>query len=135
MVERRVVAREQEQSEADATMESLIGLLLMGGVLLSMVLTVSGLIWHWLNTRELGLDYLLADTNLFHFLVQDLRQLFSDEIRPRLLVNLGIAALLLTPYFRVFASMVFFAFVERNWKYTLFTALVFSVLSYSLFLR
>ena len=31
--------------------------------------------------------------------------------------------------------MVFFALVERNWKYTLFTTFVFAVLTYSLFLR
>lgn len=31
--------------------------------------------------------------------------------------------------------MFFFAFEERNYKYTIFTALVFAVLTYSLFLR
>ena len=39
------------------------------------------------------------------------------------------------PQVRVLASMLYFAFVERNGKYTLFTGFVFSVLTYSLFLR
>ena len=55
--------------------------------------------------------------------------------RPRLLVSLGIITLLLTPYVRVLASFVLFAFVERNAKYAVFTGFVLAVLSYSLFLR
>ena len=73
--------------------------------------------------------------NFFEFVLSDLRSVFTDTLRPRLFLNLGIAALMLTPYVRVLASMVYFAVAERNWKYTLFTAFVFSVLTYSLFLR
>jgi hypothetical protein len=36
---------------------------------------------------------------------------------------------------RGLASLVFFAFVARNWKYSAFTAFVLAVLPYSLFLR
>ena len=43
--------------------------------------------------------------------------------------------LLLTPYVRVLASMLYFALVERNLKYSVFTAFVLLVLTYSLFLR
>jgi hypothetical protein len=35
----------------------------------------------------------------------------------------------------VLASLLFFAFAEHNWKYTLFTGFVLAVLTYSLFLR
>jgi uncharacterized membrane protein len=41
---------------------------------------------------------------------------------------------MLTPYIRVLASLLYFAFVERNRKYTVFTGFVFAVLTYSLFL-
>jgi len=51
------------------------------------------------------------------------------------LINLGIAVLILTPYVRILASVLYFAFVARNWKYTLFTASVLGVLTYSLFGR
>jgi len=73
--------------------------------------------------------------NLFEFLVKDIRQVADEDFRPRLLVNLGLAALMLTPYARVLASMLYFAFAEHNWKYTFFTGFVLSVLTYSLFLR
>lgn len=68
-------------------------------------------------------------------MLADIRQVAADAVRPRLLINLGIAALMLTPYVRVLASMLYFAFIERNGKYTLFTGFVFAVLTYSLFLR
>lgn len=116
-------------------METLIGFLLLGGVLLSLAFLLSGLTWQWVTTGCLGLDYTIAGMNVFQFVVADVRQLASASVRPRLLLNLGIGVLLLTPYARVLASMFYFAVVERNWKYTLFTGFVLCVLSYSLFLR
>lgn len=47
--------------------------------------------------------------NLFEFLPADIQQMFSGAFRPRLFVNLGIAALMLTPYVRVLASLLYFA--------------------------
>ncbi|MHB9013342.1 MAG: DUF1634 domain-containing protein [Ignavibacteriaceae bacterium] len=116
-------------------MEALVGYILLIGVLFSMALIAIGVVWHWLATGQIGLQYSMSGMNLFDFVLADMRQIFSGAFRPRLFVNLGIAALMLTPYVRVFASMFFFAFVERNPKYTIFTAFVFSVLTYSLFLR
>ncbi len=116
-------------------MEVIVSYILLGGVLVSMVLVVAGLIWHRIATGHFGLDYSIGGMNLFEFVLTDVRQVAADAVRPRLLVNLGIAALMLTPYTRVLASMLYFAFVERNGKYTLFTAFVFSVLTYSLFLQ
>jgi uncharacterized membrane protein len=116
-------------------MEVLVGLILLGGVLLSLALVVTGVVWRWVTTGHPGFDYSIAGADLFGFIVQDIRQLAAKEMRPRLLVNLGIAALMLTPYLRVAASMVYFAFAERNWKYTVFTGFVFSLLTYSLLLR
>ncbi len=116
-------------------MEALVAYLLLIGVLVSMVLVVSGLAWGWIATGHLGLDYPIAGMNLFEFVVVDIRQGAAHGVNPRLLVNLGIAALALTPYARVLGSMLYFAIVERNGKYTLFTGFVFGVLTYSLFLR
>jgi uncharacterized membrane protein len=116
-------------------MEILVGSILRYGLLLSVALLVAGLAWHWIATRQLGTEYLVAGVNLFQFLLADVRQAISGAVRPRLLVSLGLAVLMMTPYTRVMASLAYFAFVEHNWKYTLFTAFVFVVLTYSLFLR
>ena len=116
-------------------MESLVGLILLVGVLTSATLLLAGLAWHWAATGNLTFDYQIKNLNLFQFVVTDLHLALSGQLRPRLLLSLGIAALLLTPYVRVLVSMVFFAFVEKNLKYTLFTAFVFAVLTYTLFLH
>ncbi|MEN6449537.1 MAG: DUF1634 domain-containing protein [Thermoguttaceae bacterium] len=118
-----------------AEMSTLIGYVLLGGVLLSMSLIIAGLFWHWVNTGRLGVDYQVPKMNLFQFVVAEMRDLIAGRFRPRLLVSLGITALLLTPYLRVLVSLLFFAGVEHNWKYSLFTGFVLAVLTYSLFLR
>ncbi len=122
-------------SEHEATMDTIVGYVLLIGVLLSMVLIALGVVWRYFNTGQLGMDYVIAGVNFFEFVLEDVRQMLLGAFRPRLLVSLGIATLMLTPFVRVFASMLFFAVVEHNWKYTAFTAFVFTVLTYSLFLR
>jgi len=129
-------SREQERASAlEGRMDVLVSYVLLGGVLTAVLFVVVGLAWHWLNTGQLGVDYRISGMNLFEFVVDDLRQVGSAQLRPRLLVSIGIAALMLTPYLRVFASLLFFAFAEHNWKYVAFTGFVLSVLTYSLFLR
>lgn len=116
-------------------METLVGYILLVGVLLAIALILVGLIWHWAVTGQLQLQSLISGMNLFQFVWSDIQQAGSGSWRPDLLVKLGIAVLMLTPYVRVMISMFFFALAERNWKYTVFTGVVFSVLTYSLFLR
>jgi uncharacterized membrane protein len=116
-------------------MDALVGYVLMAGVVLSVVLLLAGLLWHWINTGQLGIEYTIPRMNLFEFITAEVREAASGRFRPRLLVSLGIVALLLTPYLRVLASLLFFAFVERNWTYSAFTGFVLVVLTYALFLR
>jgi len=118
-----------------AKMDALIGFVLLAGVVVSVVLIVAGLVWHWTRTGHLGVDYTIAKMNLFEFVMVEIRELAAGHFRPRLLVSLGIVALMLTPYFRVLASLLFFAFVAHNGKYAAFTGFVLAVLTYSLFLR
>jgi uncharacterized membrane protein len=115
-------------------METLIGYILLGGTLLSFALIVTGLVWRW-AMGHLTIPYSIAGMNLFSFILSDLMHVISGDFRPRLFINSGIAVLILTPYLRVLASMLYFAAVERNLKYSLFTGFVFSVLTYSLFLH
>jgi uncharacterized membrane protein len=132
--QRQPTPRVQTQT-LDARMDVVIGTVLMGGVLLSALLVLAALAWHWAQTGHLGAEYQIAKLNLFEFLREAIRQIVAGTFRPRLLMNLGFGALLLTPYVRVLASLLFFALVERNWKYSVFTGFVLSVLTYSLFLR
>jgi uncharacterized membrane protein len=129
------LAAVDEKTTTHASMESVVGYILLGGVLLSVALIVGGLAWHWVTTGQLWFEYPVGGMDLARFIFSDLQQLAVDPIRPRYLVNLGIAVLILTPYVRIMASVLYFAFVARNWKYALFTALVLGALTYSLFGR
>jgi len=126
-----------EKTEADRhfDMEVLTGYILSVGVLLSVALLIIGLLWRWARSGNLRFEYTIAEMNFFEFVLSSFRQMASHDLRPRVMVNMGMAVLMLTPFVRVLASVFYFALVERNWKYTLFTGFVLSVLTYSLFLR
>ncbi len=115
--------------------EGLVGTILLVGVLASCALLLSGMVWRFAESGSFVFDYELNKMNLFQFMIKELTLTIEGKFRARLLISLGIVTLLLTPYIRVLASMVYFAFVEKNLKYTLFTAFVLTVLSYTLFLR
>ena len=123
------------QSAGQFGMDTLVGSILQDGVLLSVGLIVVGMLWRWLRTGSLEIDYQIAGMNLFQFVVTEIRLAVHGTVRPRLLINLGIAVLMFTPFVRVAASVVYFMGVLKNWKYTLFTAVVLAVLTYSIFLR
>lgn len=116
-------------------MDELIGYILQAGVFLSMALVAAGLVWAWLARGRVTLNYHLTGMNLFDLVVSEFRLPALRDIGAILLVNCGIVVLMLTPYFRVLASIIYFAAVLKNWKYTLFTSIVLIVLTYSLFLR
>ena len=111
-----------------------IGNLLRVGVVSSVFLIALGTVWHLINTDSLQLDYDFHRTNLFQFLAHEAHRWVDGPWRPRMLVNTGIALLMMTPYLRVLSCVVYFTAVEKNAKYALFTAFVLSCLTYSLFL-
>ncbi len=116
-------------------MDIAVGTLLLAGVLLSLGLIAGGLLWTAARTGRLWLDYPLAGMNLFQFAVATARQAWSGQIGPAWLVSAGLIVLMLTPFLRVVASMLYFLAVLKNAKYTLFTLFVLLVLTWSLFLR
>ncbi len=118
-----------------AKMDALVGCVLLVGVVLSVALVVAGVAWHWVRAGTPSIEYTIPKMNLFDFVTAEIHDLLEGQFRPRLLISLGIAAILLTPYFRVLASLLFFAFVAHDWKYSAFTGFVLAVLTYSLFLR
>jgi uncharacterized membrane protein len=115
--------------------DTLVGTILLSGVLLSVLFLVAGTLWRWKNTGHPEFDYTISGMNLLQFWTAALDDVRRLAFRPRLLINLGIGILMATPYLRVLASMLYFAFRERNAKYTAVTGLVLAILSYSLLLR
>jgi len=126
---------DKAQSDCHFDMESLVGYILLIGVLLSVALLAVGFIWRWARVGNLRFEHSIVGMNFFEFILSTLRQITSQAFRPRLFLNMGVGVLMLTPFVRVLASVFYFAFAAHNWKYTLFTGFVLSVLTYSLFLR
>ena len=126
---------EKGQKNDHFDMESLVGYILLIGVLLSVALLAVGFIWRWARVGNLRFEHSIVGMNFFEFILSTLRQITSQAFRPRLFLNMGVGVLMLTPFVRVLASVFYFAFAAHNWKYTLFTGFVLSVLTYSLFLR
>lgn len=128
-------AAELGETEQQFDMDAIVGYILLIGVVISLLLVAAALAWRWANTATLSFDYKIAGVNLFSLLLNEIRLATRGALRPRLLLTLGIAVLMLTPYIRVLASMVYFMAWLKNWKYSLFTAVVLLLLTYSLFLR
>jgi uncharacterized membrane protein len=117
-------------------MEVLLGYFLMSGVLVSVGLISTGLVWHFAATGGLrAFNYELSGMNLFQLLAAEIGSAVHGQFQPRLLVNTGIAALMLTPYLRVVLSVFYFMVVLKNWKYTVITSVVLVTLTFSLFIR
>ncbi len=110
------IAAEQDRM---SNMDILVGYILLIGVVLSALFIISGTLWNWLLTHHLTIQYTISGENYFGFLLSSFRQLFRGALEPRLLISLGIVTLMFTPYLRVAASVVYFAAVAHNWKYTL----------------
>jgi uncharacterized membrane protein len=118
-----------------ASMDTLVGTLLLIGVAISMVLIASGLVWAFARSGHAVLHYRIIGMNFYRFAAATGRSVARGHLTPALLVNAGIVTLMLTPFLRVFASVLYFAGVQRNAKYTLFTLFVLVVLAWSLFFR
>jgi uncharacterized membrane protein len=126
----------RDAGEVDGNpIEALVGFVLLVGVLSSVGLVTAGWAWHWVRTGQLELNYSTASLTLSQYALSSLRTIVSGLVDPRALINMGIAALMFTPYVRVLVSLLYFVTVDRNWKYTVFTGFVLVVLTYSLFLR
>ncbi len=123
------------ETKREFDMDAVVGYILLIGVLISLVLVGAALIWRWIDTRSLSFDYKITGMNLFELVLVEIRLAAQGAFRPRLLMSLGIAMLMLTPFIRVLASMVYFMAALKNWKYSVFTAIVLLTLTYSLFLR
>jgi uncharacterized membrane protein len=115
----------------DKTLENMVATLLRTGVTVAgIVVAVGGAIFLLRHGGE------VADHHTFQTLPASDR-LLGDIVtgafhnRGRSIIQTGILLLIATPIARVALSMVGFA-LERDWKYVLITAIVLTVLLYSL---
>ncbi len=123
------------ETRLDFDMEIVISYVLITGVVISLILLVAGTAAYAIAHHSLALAYSLPQVNLYAFISLTFVHLFTGVFTAKDVINLGIIALMLTPYVRVLFSAIYFGAIEHNMKYTLFTTFVLTVLTYSLFLR
>jgi uncharacterized membrane protein len=114
-------------------LETLAWLILAGGLALSLVLILSGLVWEWITIGAMTMGPAVPAGNLGSFMLSTLTG-STDGLYPAALQNLGIAVLLLTPYSLVLASLLFFVFRDHDYRFSAITGFVALVLTWVLFL-
>ena len=114
-------------------MENLISSILQNGIALSIGLILAGLLFRWAEGSQASFQEFIQSVSIPTLLLADFHRLGSPGTWPSVLMHLGVIVLLVTPYVRVAASMIYFAAVERNWKQALLTGFVLIVLTITLF--
>jgi uncharacterized membrane protein len=124
--------------DRESRLETIISYLLIVGVIVSLCLEVTGIVlfsslYHNLNIMPDNKSLFIQGRDFFTFLYTIARGEGMDN-QAILFMTLGVAVLILTPYVRVVASFIYFAW-ERNYKYVLITAFVLVILTVSLTLH
>ncbi len=114
-----------------------ISWILRAGVGLSLALESLGVLLNYAQTGESLLvvpsanpNWLASGGNFFGFTASSISSGLSGAT-PQGITALGVAVLLLTPYARIIAAVVYYA-LEKDWKYVAITLLVFSIVTVGL---
>jgi uncharacterized membrane protein len=114
-------------------LNAVVNVTLLGGLMFSLLLLTISLAWQWFSSGVFGFFPAISAHNLLEYLTYILRNASYEKMGPATLAYAGIAVLLLTPFIRVLASMLYFGFREHNRIYTTITAFVLMVLGIVLF--
>jgi uncharacterized membrane protein len=120
------------RSWSDRKIEEIVGAVLRSGVIVSAVVVFLGGLLHLKESAWTHPDY-----RVFRGEPADLRTLRGIwhgalALEARAIIQLGLVLLIATPVLRVMVSILGFA-AERDRMYIIFTAIVLSILLYSLF--
>ena len=114
---------------ANFDMESLISLILRSGMWISLALILSSIAIGWVLRGHVNLGPNVQAKSIVHLIRGALRHMDTVDTWPNPLIRLAVAALLLTPYVRVLASMAYFTWVDRSRTQILFTGFVLTILT------
>lgn len=119
----------------EAELETAITYILIAGVIASVVVETVGITNYYLTSGNLDIvfqpNFSMTGTDFFNYTMRLIQRFFVGGWTSTQILALGIVLLMLTPYLRVAASVVYFAFA-RNPKYLFITLFVLLVLTASL---
>lgn len=116
----------------DDQMRNFMGTLLRVGVVVAAFLVVVGGIFFLIQHPNEQFDYSLFKGEPDKFRQVHLIVMEAFNFRGRAIIQLGLLVLIATPVARVILSLIGFV-IERDWIYTIITAAVLIILSFSLF--
>jgi uncharacterized membrane protein len=127
----------RKPDDDESKLETGISYLLIIGVVLILVLEISGLVFYYLYNKSLSVStspgFYIRGHDFFSFLLQELQGINIGN-SAILCMTAGIIVLILTPYLRVVASVIYFGW-ERNIKFVVITLFVLTVVTLSLALH
>lgn len=113
---------------ANVDIEPLISAVLRNGLLSGMGLILAGLLVQWAGQHEVT-PHVLQANSVPLLILQDLRLPRAGEFWPRLLADLGVAIVMLTPYVRVAVTLGYAVCVERNRTHALLVGIILGILT------
>jgi uncharacterized membrane protein len=121
----------------ETRLESIISYLLITGVIISLLLEITGIVLFYATFHTMQISHdptvYINGNNFFVFLADQISGTHAGTL-PLRLMTLGIIVLILTPYIRAIASVIYFAWV-KNVKYVFITLFVLTLLTASLIWR
>ena len=118
----------------ESRLEVILSYILIVGVVISLLLMITGIIILYLDTGNLNVSrdqsMFIHGKNFFSFVFEQLKEQKSQNPAISFII-IGTIVLMLTPFIRVVASLIYFAWV-KDLKYVFITLIVLSILSISL---
>jgi uncharacterized membrane protein len=123
------------ETSGEEKLERTISYVLIAGVIGSVVVESIGIASYYYSAHNLNIVFqpslALKATNFFSYAAIAIQALFNGFWTPLQILGLGIVVLMITPYMRVFASVVYFG-LAKNPRYLFITLFVLVVLTASL---
>ncbi|MDP2931507.1 MAG: DUF1634 domain-containing protein [Chloroflexota bacterium] len=121
----------------ESSLETIISYLLIIGVIVSLLLEIVGISLWYYSAGNLAISQdktlFIQGHDVFSFIYHQFQR-GHTEGSAIFLITLGIIALILTPYVRIIASVIYFGW-RKNLKYVMITLFVLAVVTLSLALH
>ncbi len=116
-------------------LELAISYILIIGVLVSVAIEAFGIVSYYSSNRNLSIVFqpslVLKGTDFFSYAGSVFQEILAGTWTPLQILGLGIILLMITPYLRVVASVIYFG-LAKNAKYLFITLFVLVILTASL---
>jgi uncharacterized membrane protein len=135
-----MIDNNKSKEEQIEKLESVISIILIGGIILSLTLVSIGMVLYYsyrggITNPHFTTKWQMGGSNFFVYignLISQIRPPFSFNAIN--IMAVGLVVLIITPFVRVLVSVIFFGLI-RNFKYLLITSFVLILLGSSLIIH